>query len=78
MKQGAVSSAVQGGGKRRAGTLGSIREVSVPRLPSLKPQSPRLGLFTLSYQFGLRTISGIVPVSWAALLTLPARMRDNC
>ena len=39
---------------------GSIREVSVPRLPSLKPQSPRLGLFTLSYQFGLRTICCLI------------------
>ena len=39
---------------------------------------PRLERFTLSYQFGLMTISGIVPVSWATLLTLPARVRDNC
>ena len=44
----------------------------------LSPGRPGRGFTRLSYQFGLVTISGIVPVSWVALLTVPVRVRDNC
>ena len=35
-------------------------------------------LFRRICQFGLVTISGIVLVGWAAFLTAPERVRDNC
>ena len=69
-------------GLRRVGSrrpTAATLAAPMSRLPSVRPRSPWPGLTPLSYQFGLVTISGIVTVScWPALLTLPARVRDNC
>ena len=55
------------------------QNVGGTRLLSVKPRSPWRGLFPLfSYQFSLVTISGIVPIGWASLLKVPARVRDIC
>ena len=54
------------------------QNVGGTRLLSVKPRALAGAFPPFSYQFSLVTISGIVPIGWAGLLKVPARVRDIC